>query len=1618
MTVKGRSLWVALSLAMIVCAFLVVIRPHAAAADSSPEGAAYLVDENFTFLSNLVPGESQPSGWDIRAAGGSLTGTYATTLKVSDTSATLPVTMSRKFPAHSEGTLTMEYRFKPLTIIDGIKWQLLDGDTPGISLATSGSNLVVETPSGAQTLQAYTANTEYGIKVVIDMASSQADVYVNGVKKATAASFANPVDALDRFQLTTGVASKGDFFFTPLKIYKGYAVNERLLSVVNGFLPQDWTASAAGGLIVAEQMSGSNAQPYVIATRPDVYSIRMDAASATGAMELTKGFDPLTDDLTVEYKFLVPVKTDGLAAELRSGSSTVLKLVTSGGMLSYLDAGGQPVELYDYKANLWYSMRIKLHWTASGPMAELYINGKLQAEDIALGAGISDVDGIRFTTSAADKGAIWLDDIVVYEDTPLADDYVPAPVKVSTGDQLVGVQSCPMWREGTHLGWDLINPFPDRTPYLGFYDEGNPETADWEIKWMVEHGIGFQMSCWFRPIGGEHAPVKDPYLSAALHDGYFNAQYSDQLDFAIMWENLNSKAADSADFRTNLVPYWIEYYFKDPRYLKIDNKPVFTIYHYNEFVKLSGSVAGAKADTDYLRNAVIAAGFDDLILLNVYNGTNAQDLVNRRMAGFDAVYAYSWGSFGGHPEFQKLKLTIESGFEELDVIAGLSMGRDDTAWGLAAGYYATPGEFQSLAQWTKDTYIPSLSAGNLGKKLVMLDNWNEFGEGHFLMPAGLAGFGYVDAIRNVFAAGGGTHTDAVPTQSQKDRIGVLYPADRVVPNRTVTPPAISSNSVVSWEFNTDGDSEGWSVLKQVVSAGVAGGSFTGTSDNTDPGIISGDHLGIRAEDVPYLKIRMKNEANDIDGRVFFTTELDGDWNETKAMGFYVKPQDDGYTDYYVEMWRNKSWTGNIRQIRIDPISATGTFSIDYIRGVADDSTDIKLYVDGKRRSFSQPPLVQDDVAMIPIKDVWLQIGVKSEWDADGQKMIGVAAKDGSVHELTVGSLTALKDGQPLTLEHAPVLLPNGTVLAPLAYLEQAFGSTVSWDETTGIIRIYPGGVIWDFEFADGWTTGGQIADSVVLGGTFSGVSLGVSGTAEPELISPDLLELDAASIKRVRVKLRNETAGDEARIYYTVDGDTTWNELKMISSSILPNEPLYREYVFDTTTAAAWNGVIRQIKLVPTRASGAFSLDSLRLDTETSLPILGDNIVTDPGIEGKTMSALTQNTAMGLDISQYHSGRQSLKVMKNSRYSSAMFKLDGVQEGQEYRYSIWAKLQNAPTISEPLRLCLQYKVDNQVKQMIIFTSPGLSDQNWTQLQGHYTIAETSPISNVYLFVYTEVDSANNYYVDDVEARPVTYSTNPAWVHVEGLSLDPAATLYYGQTMTLQPTFLPTSGIGNRDLIWSSDDPEVAVVDRNGAVYGNSVGTAQITATSVDGGFTATTTVTVKLSPGLADNAVLGSNLIVDGGMEGSALPTAYYGSSANVSLVSSEHRNGAQALHVVKTNNNRYGAIFMPVTVEPNKRYYYSAWGKLGNAPASPGLLRICLQYKLDGVVQQKILFTSPQLGYAGWVQASGFYEIEDPGVVTDTRLFLYTEQQGALQDFYVDDVEVREVGYSEAAEE
>jgi hypothetical protein len=92
------------------------------------------------------------------------------------------------------------------------------------------------------------------------------------------------------------------------------------------------------------------------------------------------------------------------------------------------------------------------------------------------------------------------------------------------------------------------------------------------------------------------------------------------------------------------------------------------------------------------------------------------------------------------------------------------MGWDEAPWRFKYSkiqWRLTPAEFETLAQRAK-RLLDQRPGSDLASRVVLLDNWNEFGEGHYLLPTRGHGFGYLDAVREVFAPDAPSHVDPTP----------------------------------------------------------------------------------------------------------------------------------------------------------------------------------------------------------------------------------------------------------------------------------------------------------------------------------------------------------------------------------------------------------------------------------------------------------------------------------------------------------------------------------------------------------------------------------------------------------------------------------------------------------------------------------------------------------------------------------------------------------------------------------------------------------------------------------------------------------------------------------------
>ncbi len=355
------------------------------------------------------------------------------------------------------------------------------------------------------------------------------------------------------------------------------------------------------------------------------------------------------------------------------------------------------------------------------------------------------------------------------------ENYVPIP-NPATSDRIVAAHYYAAWKKGAagiHNAFDDLHDYPERTPLMGYYDEENPEVCDWEIKWALEHGINCFIYCWYRKLDnmGKPVTVNDLRAGHGIHEALFNAKYQDKMNFAIMFENSPRwGTTDSEDIIENLMPFWVENYFSKSNYLKIDNKPVLFIYNGIRLEEVFGDKETQRKAFDACRDYAKKCGFNGMIFalenscVNPITTKEQSDNVFER--GYDFIFGYNAGYDPDH-NYPSAKEIIDAqcniykkklSFDEKRYIPTASCFSDPTPrttqhW-IDMGYEfykmniwkLSPDEFRDCIHRLKDI-TQTLPEDSWGRKIFMIDNWNEWDEGHYVSPSHEFGFRFLQAIR-------------------------------------------------------------------------------------------------------------------------------------------------------------------------------------------------------------------------------------------------------------------------------------------------------------------------------------------------------------------------------------------------------------------------------------------------------------------------------------------------------------------------------------------------------------------------------------------------------------------------------------------------------------------------------------------------------------------------------------------------------------------------------------------------------------------------------------------------------------------------------------------------------
>jgi hypothetical protein len=483
--------------------------------------------------------------------------------------------------------------------------------------------------------------------------------------------------------------------------------------------------------------------------------------------------------------------------------------------------------------------------------------------------------------------------------------------------------------------WEKIySTHPERKPVLGWYDEGNPEVVDWQIKWSLENGIQYYLVDWYWNKGNQHL---DHWVKA-----FQKARYKSMFKWAMMWANHNPPGSHSEEDQRNVTKFWIENYFNTPEYYTIDGRPVVMIWSPqgmdDDMIAIErnkGNILqkgeGVKKLLDLSQNMAKAAGFKGIYFVAMKwpeASTKAGDIQWLADAGFEMTSIYHFMHHGGkaeNPMRFPFELVVEASLlylEEryatgiLPFLPNLSTGWDSRPW---HGDKNIIIENRTVPQFKRICEDFKKFSAKTGIKSFLLAPTNEWGEGSYIEPNAEYGFGMFETIRNEFCK---EPAEGWSLNYGPEDVG-LGPYDY---------PPIEKITRTSWDFK-DG-AQGWSVLMGIADFKAGDGRLSGRSTDHDPAFRS-PLENVKADDWKCLVVRMKattadgTEASD-SAQLFWATSTGP---ESAANSLIVPIKVDGqFHDYVFDLKSAKTWRRTIKSLRFDPLTtANRNIEIEFIR---------------------------------------------------------------------------------------------------------------------------------------------------------------------------------------------------------------------------------------------------------------------------------------------------------------------------------------------------------------------------------------------------------------------------------------------------------------------------------------------------------------------------------------------------------------------------------------------------------------------------------------------------------------------------------------------------------------
>lgn len=485
--------------------------------------------------------------------------------------------------------------------------------------------------------------------------------------------------------------------------------------------------------------------------------------------------------------------------------------------------------------------------------------------------------------------------------------YVPPPQPVET-DYDVAALYFPGWNriEAWQRVWKVC---PERKPVLGWYDEANPEVVDWQIKWLVENGIRTLYVDWYWCRGGQSL---DHWVKA-----FQKASYRSHLKWAMMWANHNAAGSHSVEDQRNVTRFWIENYFNTPEYLQIDGKPVVWLWSPQNMDR-DVKDGGCRRLLEVSREMARAAGYKGIHFIAMKwpeADCSPKTIRKYRDMGFDMTGIYHFMDPGAYEPYgrrfsyssvaranpENWRAQHKAGV--LPFLPNLSTGWDDRPWNDHCEIYG-----KNIADFRRICEEAKRFADETGVRRLCLAPLNEWGEGSYAEPNAEHGFGFYEAVRDVFCKkpAGGWPVNFAP----KD-VG-LGPYD--------LPPPKPPRCVTEWTF-TGGDAQEWHPMMGVADWTAADAGLAFRTSTRDPAICA-SFLPFDAKAFTKAVVRMKVEGGGETSAQLFWSGPQTQVREQASVSRKITA-DGAIRDVEFPLSGCRAWRGRVSHFRFDPANSLG-----------------------------------------------------------------------------------------------------------------------------------------------------------------------------------------------------------------------------------------------------------------------------------------------------------------------------------------------------------------------------------------------------------------------------------------------------------------------------------------------------------------------------------------------------------------------------------------------------------------------------------------------------------------------------------------------------------------------